>query len=163
MPIYEFYCDHCHAIFNFYSRTINTTKRPDCPRCRSRKLSRQMSTFSVIGRTGEGGEIDDPVFDEGKMAQAIQMVAGEADKIDADDPKQAAQLMRKLSRLTDLEPGDGLEEALSRMEDGQVPEQIEAELGDVLETEDPFRSGKKSARRAQRRSVPKRDDRLYDL
>lgn len=28
MPIYEFYCSDCHAIFNFLSRQMNISKRP---------------------------------------------------------------------------------------------------------------------------------------
>ena len=33
MPIYEFYCPHCHRVFNFLSRAVNTDKTPDCPQC----------------------------------------------------------------------------------------------------------------------------------
>ena len=47
MPIYEFYCDDCNTIFNFFSRSVNTSKRPKCPTCKTRKLSRVMSAFSV--------------------------------------------------------------------------------------------------------------------
>lgn len=46
MPIYEFYCSRCHMIFNFFSTTINTEKRPNCPRCRKTRLVRQMSAFA---------------------------------------------------------------------------------------------------------------------
>ncbi|MEI6128202.1 MAG: FmdB family zinc ribbon protein [Pseudomonadota bacterium] len=45
MPIYEFYCTSCNTIFNFFSRTVNVTKRPACPRC-GRELERQVSMFS---------------------------------------------------------------------------------------------------------------------
>jgi len=34
MPIYEFYCEDCNTLFNFFSRTVNTDKQPPCPRCR---------------------------------------------------------------------------------------------------------------------------------
>ncbi len=34
MPIYEFYCEQCHTIYNFFSRKINLEKIPDCPKCR---------------------------------------------------------------------------------------------------------------------------------
>ncbi|MCK4728291.1 MAG: zinc ribbon domain-containing protein, partial [Desulfobacterales bacterium] len=37
MPIYEFYCEDCNTIFNFFSRSVNTTKRPPCPRCKQKK------------------------------------------------------------------------------------------------------------------------------
>lgn len=163
MPIYEFYCDQCNTIFNFFSKSINTSKKPKCPRCKSKTLSRQMSAFAVTGRAKEDGDMDDLPFDESKMEQAMQMLAGEAEKIDEDDPRQAAGLMRKLTDMTGMELGSGMEEALSRMERGEDPEQIEAEMGDLLESEDPFQlTGKKGTKAAQRRP-PRRDETLYDL
>ncbi len=164
MPIYEFYCDHCNTIFNFFSRTVNTRKVPVCPRCKQNKLSRQVSMFAVTGRAKEDGDADDLPFDEGKMEKAMQMLAGEADKINEDDPRQAAQLMRKLTRMTGLDLGDGMEEALSRMEQGEDPEQIEAEMGDLLEGDDPFQlKEKKGPGGHARRRAPERDETLYDL
>ncbi len=164
MPIYEFYCDHCNTIFNFFSRTVNTRKVPVCPRCKQNKLSRQVSMFAVTGRAKEDGDADDLPFDEGKMEKAMQMLAGEADKINEDDPRQAAQLMRKLTRMTGLDLGDGMEEALSRMEQGEDPEQIEAEMGDLLEGDDHFQlKEKKGPGGHARRRAPERDETLYDL
>ena len=164
MPIYEFYCDHCHTIFNFFSSTVNTRKVPRCPRCKDNKLSRQVSMFAVTGRAREDGDMDDLPFDEGQMEKAMQMMAGEAEKINEDDPRQAAQLMRKLTRMTGLDLGDGMEEALSRMEAGEDPEQIEAEMGDLLEGDDPFQlKGKKGSSERGRRRAPERDETLYDL
>ena len=163
MPIYEFYCDHCHAIFNFFSRTVDTRKVPLCPRCKDNRLSRQVSMFAVTGKAKEDTEIDDLPFDEGKMEKAMQMLAGEADKINEDDPRQAAQLMRKLTRMTGLDLGDGMEEALSRMEQGEDPEQIEAEMGDLLEGDDPFKLKGKKGPAESRRRAPDRDETLYDL
>jgi len=58
--------------------------------------------------------------------------------------------------------GDGMEEALRRMERGEDPEQIEAEMGDMLEGEEPFtfeQKGKKSDRKPR----PHVDETLYDL
>jgi putative FmdB family regulatory protein len=163
MPIYEFYCKQCNTIFNFFSRSINTTKTPKCPRCKTGSLSRQMSAFAVTGRAKEDSEMEDLPFDESKMEQAMQMLAGEAEKINEDDPRQAAGLMRKLTDMTGMELGTGMEEALSRMEKGEDPEQIEAEMGDLLESEDPFQlTGKKGAR-TLRRQQPRRDETLYDL
>ncbi|XCN71926.1 MAG: FmdB family zinc ribbon protein [Candidatus Electrothrix aestuarii] len=39
MPIYEFYCQDCNTIFNFFSSRINTEKRPDCPKCGKKNYS----------------------------------------------------------------------------------------------------------------------------
>jgi hypothetical protein len=92
------------------------------------------------------------------------MLAGEADKLNEDDPRQAAAMMRKLSDATGLELGAGMQEALRRMERGEDPDAIEAELGDLLENEDPFQlPEKRGAGSAGRRPAPRRDETLYDL
>ena len=164
MPIYEFYCEQCHTIFNFFSRTVNTRKTPDCPKCKQTKLARQVSVFAVTGRAKEDGDMEDLPMDESRMEKAMQMLAGEAENINEDDPRQAAQLMRKLSSMTGLELGDSMEEALSRMEQGEDPEQIEAEMGELLEGEDPFiLKNKKGRLAAARQQAPFRDETLYDL
>ena len=165
MPIYEFYCDDCNTIFNFFSRTVNTSKKPKCPRCKTKTLSRRMSAFAVTGRAKEGGDTDDLPFDEARMEKAMQTLASEAESIDEDNPRQAANLMRKLTDMTGMELGPGMTEALRRMEKGEDPDQIEAEMGDLLEGEDPFLlPGKKGGgKNAGKRPAPQRDDTLYDL
>ncbi len=162
MPIYEFFCDDCNTIFNFFSRTVDTSRRPPCPRC-ARTLERRMSAFAVTGRARENDPADDLPVDESKMEQAMQMLAGEAEHIDEDDPKQAAGLMRKLTRMTGMELGPGMQEALQRMERGENPEQIEAEMGDILEKEEPFLMPARKGGRGAGRSAPRHDDTLYDL
>ncbi len=164
MPIYEFYCEDCHTIFNFFSRTVNTTKRPVCPKCKKKKLQRQVSVFAVTGKAKEDSDLDDLPFDESKMEQAMNMLAGEAEKMNEDDPRQAANLMRKLSDMTGMQMGSGMEEALQRMESGEDPEQVEAEMGDILEGEEPFiLPDKKGKGIKAKRPAPKRDEALYDL
>lgn len=164
MPIYEFYCEDCNTIFNFYSKTVNTKKRPICPKCRARKLQKQMSAFAFTGKAKEDSDMDDLPIDESKMEKAMNMLAGEAEKIDEENPQQAAGLMRKLSDMTGLQLGPGMEEALSRMEQGEDPEQVEAEMGDILEGEEPFLLPEKKAGglKAKRRP-PIHDETLYDL
>jgi putative FmdB family regulatory protein len=164
MPIYEFYCDDCNTIFNFFSKSINTAKKPKCPKCKTKTLSRQMSAFSITGKAKEDSETGDLPFDEGKMEKAMQMLAGEAEKINEEDPRQAANLMRKLTDMTGLELGPGMHEALRRMESGEDPDQIEAEMGNLLEEEEPFvLPDKKGIQAKVKRPAPTRDDRLYDL
>ena len=163
MPIYEFYCNSCNTIFNFFSRTVNTSKKPKCPRCKTKTLSRRMSAFAVTGRAKEGGDTDDLPFDESRMEKAMQTLASEAESIDEDNPRQAANLMRKLTDMTGMELGPGMTEALRRMEKGEDPDQIEAEMGDLLEGEDPFGLGDKKAGKGLRRKPPTKDETLYEL
>jgi len=164
MPIYEFYCDRCHTIFSFFARRVNTTKVPACPRCRKPRLSRQVSVFAVTGRASENTGTEDLPFNESQMEKAMQVLAGEADKLNEDDPRQAAQLMRRLTDMTGLNLSDGLQEALHRMERGEDPEKIEAEMGDLLENDDPFQlKGAKARTDGATRRPPSRDETLYDL
>jgi putative FmdB family regulatory protein len=163
MPIYEFYCKKCHTIFNFFSSTINTDKRPLCPKCRKVKLERQMSLFSRVRQRGEEEDSPMPDIDESKLEQAMSVLGREAENLDENDPKQAANLMRKLSDMTGMNLGSGMEEALRRMEAGEDPEQIEQEMGDLLEGEDPFSFGDKKAGKGVKRRPPAKDETLYEL
>jgi putative FmdB family regulatory protein len=162
MPIYEFYCKHCNTIFNFFSRTVNTTKQPQCPGCKQGKLKRQMSAFARLKGVTEEGDMDDLPLDEAKMEKAMELLAREADGINEDDPRQAAQLMRKFTDATGATLGPSMEEALRRMEAGEDPEQVEAEMGDLIEGEEPFMfEGKKGV--GMKEAKPRRDETLYDL
>ena len=164
MPIYEFFCPDCNTIFSFFSSTVNTSKVPACPKCKRAVLERQVSLFAVTGKAKQDGDMDDLPFDETKMEQAMNMLAGEAENINEDDPRQAAQLMRKLTDMTGMELGSGMQEALQRMEQGEDPEQLEAEMGDLLESEDPFiMPGKKGKSGRAARPAPTKDETLYDL
>ena len=162
MPIYEFYCEDCNTMFNFFSISVNTTKRPLCPRCKQDKLRRQMSAFTRLTGAKKGDDLDDLPIDEARMEKAMNLLTREADRINEDDPRQAVGLMRKLSDVAGIGFGPGMEEALERMEAGEAPDQIEAEMGDLLEQEEPFLIGEKKGRRV-RPAVPHRDDTLYDL
>ncbi len=164
MPIYEFYCSHCNTVYSFFSKAINTKKVPSCPKCPNGKLSRQVSLFSISGRTPESGAFDDAGFDEAKMEKALAVLGNQAEKIDEKDPRQAADLMRKLTDMTGTKLGGGMEEALARLEKGGDPDAIEAELGPALESEEPFLFPSKRGG-TSRGSVqaPNRDDTLYDL
>ena len=90
-------------------------------------------------------------------------LAGEAERIDEGDPRQAADLMRKFSDMTGMELGDGMREALRRMEAGEDPDAIEAELGDAIDAEDPFMMRTRKAGRQRHQRPPGRDETLYEM
>jgi len=162
MPIYEFYCSQCHTIFNFLSRKINTKSIPQCPKCKS-GLSRQVSIFAAQRDRGEAGPAEDLPMDESRLERAVESLAGEAEHLDENDPKQAARLMRRFGDMTGMKMGDGMQEVLGRLEAGEDPDQVEAELGDRLEGEEPFAPGEKRAGKRLPGAGPRRDPTLYDM
>lgn len=165
MPIYEFFCDDCNTIFNFFSSRPNSDKRPACPKCGKAPLQKMMSTFATIGKAKEA-ESDDPLagVDETKMEQALAGLMKEAEHLNEDDPRQMANLMRKFAATTGLNLGAPMEEAIARMEAGEDPEQIEQEMGDLMEGEEPFSlEAIRKKMSAGSRRPPMHDERLYEL
>jgi hypothetical protein len=149
-------------IFNFFSVSVNVGKRPRCPKCKRIKLERQISTFSTLKNMGGEGDMALPDMDESRLENAINLLAKETEHLDENDPRQAANLMRKMTDMTGLNLGSGMEDAIARMEAGEDPAQIEAEMGDLLEGEYPF-SFKERSRRLIRQHPPKVDEKLYYL
>jgi putative FmdB family regulatory protein len=162
MPIYEFYCDQCNVIFNFFSSKVNTSKIPDCPKCGKEELTKQISTFATIGKAKEEG--DDPLagMDETKMEQAFESLMKEAENVNEDDPRQMASLMRKFTSRTGMRLGDSMEEAISRMEAGEDPDQVEKEMGDLIGEED-FSLDAMRKKVLKQDKKPVHDEKLYDL
>jgi len=162
MPIYEYYCDQCNVIFNFYSSRVNTTKVPACPKCGKEELAKQISTFATITKGKEESDDQFSGLDESKMEHAFESLMREAEHINEDDPKQMASLMRKFTSQTGIHLGDSMEQAISRMEAGEDPEQVEKEMGELLNEEDfSLESMKKKVLRQN--SQPIHDEKLYDL
>jgi len=121
-----------------------------------------ISRFAVTsGSKSDNGDESTPELsiDESRMERAIESLAAEAEHISDDDPRQAADLMRKLSNMTGLKLGDKMEEALSRMEAGEDPESIEQTMGDIDEN-DLFKMESKSSRT---KSTPYYDETLYEM
>jgi putative FmdB family regulatory protein len=165
MPIYEFYCRDCHTVFNFLSRTIDTKKRPTCPRCSRPRLQRRASTFAVGGGHKEQDDADLPAgLDARQMERAMEGLAREAESAGGDDNRAMAGLMRRFYENSGAPMGRGMSEALARLEAGEDAETIEAQMGDVLEAEDPF-GGCGPSLGGVRRSVsrPDVDPELYEL
>ena len=142
MPIYEFACPKCRVIFNFFSQRINPGHLPVCPRCGNKKMAKQMSSFamprgakepdaSAPGEDAEGGPM--PNLDDPRVARAMSEMERDMEHIDENNPKHMAHMMRKMK---DLLPSGSvpkeLDIAIKRLESGEDPEKIEADMGDLL-------------------------------
>ncbi len=90
-------------------------------------------------QSAKGKEDSDDQFaglDETKMEHAFESLMREAEHINEDDPRQMASLMRKFTSQTGIHLGESMEEAISRMESGEDPEQVEKEMGELFNEED---------------------------
>jgi putative FmdB family regulatory protein len=160
MPIYEFYCADCNTIFNFFSRHVNTEKRPMCPKCNKGPLERLISIFSVLKGIKEQDDMGMPKLDESKVQRALSLLERETQDTNEDDPMQAAYLMRKLFDTTGMNFGSGIEEALRRMEAGEDPDKIIEEMGDILSDEELLKVSLKVSQKVKGKP-PERDETLY--
>lgn len=142
MPIYEFACPKCRVIFSFLSKRVNPDRTPVCPKCGNKRLSKQMSAFAMLRGTPEpsgpaqgeaGDEPPMPDIDERRMMRAMSEMERDMAHMDENNPKHMAHMMRKMKDL--LPAGTMPKEmdiAIRRLEAGEDPEKIEADMGDVL-------------------------------
>lgn len=150
MPIYEFSCSKCRKIFSFLSKRINPERLPKCPKCGNTKLHKEMSRFAHIkgvaepaaanapgaGSADDGGDADGmpaPNFDDPRVMRAMSEMERDMEHLDENNPKHMAHMMRKMKDI--LPPGSApreLDIAIKRLEAGEDPEKIEADMGDVL-------------------------------
>ncbi len=141
MPIYEFACPKCRRIFSFLAKRVNPGRVPVCPKCGNKKMSKQVSRFAMTKglkepaaktETAAGGppmpDLDDP-----RMARAMADMERDMEHLDENNPKHMAHLMKKMKDI--MPPGTMPKEmdiAIKRLEAGEDPEKIEADMGDVL-------------------------------
>ncbi len=176
MPIYEFYCRHCHTIFSFLSAKVDTTTSPACPKCGRAPIERQVSRFAISkglpdpSAANAGGAADEPLSpQEERMMQAMERLASNAESLDENDPRQMSGFLKQLYSSAGLPIGPAMDEAMRRMEAGEDPDKIDEELGDRLEEEMPLGEGESPLSREGRqrwkshRRPPLRDETLYSL
>lgn len=141
MPIYEYACPKCRVIFNFLSKRINPEGLPKCPKCGNKKMSKQLSRFAMTRGlqepTGKAeadtGEPPMPDMDDPRIERAMMEMERDMEHMDENNPKHMAHMMRKMKDL--MPPGTvpkELDVAIKRLEAGEDPEKIEADMGDVL-------------------------------
>lgn len=59
MPIYEFSCKECGHKFEALRLSSSGFKDVECPKCSSKKVTKEMSTFApAMGASSSGGSCD---------------------------------------------------------------------------------------------------------
>ena len=144
MPIYEYACPKCRRIFNFLSKRINPAHRPTCPKCGSKNLAKELSRFAMIkgapepaSTTGpDSADADGPPmpdFDDPRVARVMDDLERDMGSIDENNPRHMAHMLRKMQQvLPEGAMPKEMETALRRLESGEDPDKIEADMGDVL-------------------------------
>jgi len=141
MPIYEFACPKCRVIFNFLSKRLNPEHSPACPKCGNKDMARQVSAFAAPRGAKEpaakpetqGNEPPMPDLDDPRILRAMGEMEQDIEHLDENNPKHMAHLMRKMKNI--LPAGampKELDVAIKRLEAGEDPEKIEADMGDLL-------------------------------
>jgi putative FmdB family regulatory protein len=139
MPIYEFACPDCRRIFNFLSKRLQPSGAPACPKCGRRKMIKQISAFALPRGLQEpppaaaSGPDQMPDMDDPRIARVMSEMERDMEHMDENNPRHMAHMMKKMK---DLMPAGSvpkeLDIAIKRLEAGEDPEKIEADMGDVL-------------------------------
>jgi hypothetical protein len=86
------------------------------------------------------------------------------DSVDENDPRAMGRMMRRMSEISGESLDGEMEEMVRKLEEGQDPEKIEEQMGDVLgepgEEDDGYGGGMGGMGGFGRR--PSRDPNLYD-
>lgn len=139
MPIYEFSCPKCRKIFNFLAKRVQPDRVPICPKCGHKRMSKQVSRFAMSKNLKEPaaaattGEPPMPDLDGPRMARAMAEMERDMEHLDEHNPKHMAHMLKKMK---DIMPAGSMpkefDTAIKRLEAGEDPEKIEADMGDVL-------------------------------
>jgi len=142
MPIYEFACPKCRRIFSFLSKRLKPDRRPMCPKCGNKNLEKQVSRFAMVkglsepkptSESTEDGGPPMPDLEDPRIERAMTEMERDMEHLDENNPRHMAHMMKKMKDL--MPPGTvpkELDVAIKRLEKGEDPEKIEADMGDVL-------------------------------
>jgi putative FmdB family regulatory protein len=142
MPIYEFACPKCRKVFSFLSKRINPDRVPACPKCGNKKLSKEISRFAMIKGVAEphpspaGDDMGGPPMpdmDDPRIEKVMGELERDMEHLDENNPRHMAHMMKKMKEV--MPAGTMPKEmdiAIKRLEAGEDPEKIEADMGDLL-------------------------------
>jgi putative FmdB family regulatory protein len=103
MPIYEFVCAQCGRKFRKLVGVVAQAAPPQCPRCQSTDLNRQISRFARVRNEDD----------------ALDSLADEMESIgDTDDPKTLRRMMKEVSGAMGEDMDDDFEEMMEQESGG---------------------------------------------
>jgi putative FmdB family regulatory protein len=120
MPIYEYRCQGCRRRVSLFQRSMGSPAATACPHCGG-ALTRLVSRFAVV-------RLEEAALD---ALDDDSLLAG----VDENDPRSVAAWARKMGSQLGEELGPEFDEAVDRMEAGEMPEDV---LGDEGENGDDF-------------------------
>jgi len=181
MPIYEYYCQDNHTIYQFFAKTLaQGASIPACPDNPSFRMEKIVSAFAITGRHAQepqsapaGGAGEDP--SEARIEAAMGELESEFASVDENDPRAMGRMMRRMAELSGERIDGEMEEVVRKLEEGTDPEKLEEQFGAGEEGggEDPYGEGMPNREKAAdpkeprhryrpRRPQPFRDPKLYD-
>jgi len=175
MPIYEYYCPDNNRIYQFFAKTLAQAQSvPKCPDNPAFRMVKMVSGFAIGGGTrksaaaqeagpegaGEGASGGEPEGgpEDPRMEAAFSQLEREMESVDENDPRAMGRMMRRMSEITGERLDGEMEEMVRKWEEGQDPEKLEEELGDVAGAEDEASGGGGGFGRG---GAPTRDPNLY--
>ena len=130
MPIYEFHCEDCNRIFNFFARDFQAAlRKPACPKCGRQRMRKLFSRFAAVSKgaprpneddrpAGAEGPDDLSPEQEARMERAMASIARDMDSVDEDNPRAMASVLRRLTDAAGEPLDDATDEAIRRLEAG---------------------------------------------
>lgn len=103
-------------------------------------MAKQMSHFAAPRGAKEASAVDEnggqppmPDMDDPRVMRAMGEIERDMERLDENNPKHMAHMMKKMK---DILPSGAMPKefdvAIKRLEAGEDPEKIEADMGDVL-------------------------------
>jgi putative FmdB family regulatory protein len=121
MPAYEYNCLNCKRRFEiFMAYSDYGEKEVTCKHCGSKNIQRRIGRIRIA--KSEDSRMEDLAGDFDNPAALAGL---------EEDPQALGKMMRKMSREMGEDLGPEFDEVVDRLEKGQSPEEIEADLPDL--------------------------------
>lgn len=148
---------------DFFSRRVNTDTIPNCPHCGT-ILSKEVSRITIGSGVDASDEYGDSPIDDARMQAAVDAFSDRLDAIsDTSNPEQAAAIMKEFSEASGLSFNKDIKEALERIASGEGESGANAELDEILSSEEFFAPSDRDRGVIIHSQPPAKDPTMYDM